>query len=363
MKVVNNLKIKEIKEKCKKVIEEEAKKQEVELNIEPLTIVEYYDSDAFKEKTTIEKTMTKFTLINVGGLFDNETQKIIIFTDRMGKSEKIESPNKLAAALFASYHEFKHQLQYLEKEMTETEKFIISLEGVIKTFFYKEYRINHDKYYMEIDANLYGINKTKKYFYQFEPDLYSEAKEYLTEKWEKTTRKHLENYNFQKTITKFYLLYLFKGINLNSLNIPGLEIFINKDNHFRNPKDILDRFQKSNLDETVFNDILSSNIYLKDIKIKDLTKEDKDILSNVLIKELDKINNLIKNNNQNYDKQIEKTINSLKLAKNIFDKFAYLYVFSPDIIETIINKNQNNFLKIKTKKLQKLNRKIKTDSV
>ena len=81
MKSRNNLKLKEIKEKCKKLIEEEAKKQDVELNIEPITIVEYYDSDVFKEKTTIEKNMTKLVLANVGGLFDTETQKIIIFTE------------------------------------------------------------------------------------------------------------------------------------------------------------------------------------------------------------------------------------------------------------------------------------------
>ena len=359
----NNTTMKNIKEKCKKILEEEAKRQEVELNIEPLTIVEYYDSNVFKEKTTIEKTITRFFLINVGGLFDSETQKIIIFTDRMGKNEKVESPNKLAATIFASYHEFKHQLQYLEKEITETEKFIISLEGVIKTFFYQEYRINHDKYYIEIDANLYGIDKTKKYFYQYEPDLYPMAKEYLTEKWEKTTRKHLENYNIQKTITKFYLVYLLKGVNLNSLNIEGLEIFINKDNHFRNPKDILDRFKQSNLEVNIFNSILSSNIYLRDINIKELTKEDKEILSNVLIKELEKIDNLIKENNEKYNNKRNTTIKSLKLAKSILDKFAYMYVLSPDIIENVINKTKNNYLKIKIRKLKKISNQIKTDNV
>lgn len=363
MKSRNNLKLKEIKEKCKKLIEEEAKKQDVELNIEPITIVEYYDSDVFKEKTTIEKTMTKLVLANVGGLFDTETQKIIIFTDRMGKGQKVESPNKLAASIFASYHEFKHQLQYLDKETTETEQFIIALENVIKTFFYKEYRINHDKYYMEIDANLYALNKTNEYFSQYEPELYPTAKEYLTEKWEKSTLKHLANYNFQKTFTKFYLVYLFKGINLNSLNIPGVEIFINKDNHFRNPKDILERFKQSNLDDNIFTSILSSNIYIRDLNIKTLTQEDKDILSNVLIKELEKINNTVINNNKNNENKKEKTINYLKSTKNIFKKIAYLYKQSPDIIEIIRNKTQNKFLKSKTKKLQKINKQIKTDNV
>ena len=184
----------------------------------------------------------------------------------------------------------------------------------------------------------------------------------MTEKWEKPTRKHLENYNFQKTITKFYLLYLFKGINLNSLNIQGIEIFINEDNHFRNPKDILDRFSQSNLDINIFNDILSSNIYLRDINIKYLNKEDKDILSDVLTKELDRITNLIKKNNESYNKHRKETIKSLKIAKNIFDKFAYFYVLSPDIIENIINKTKNNHLKLKIKKLEKLNNKIKTDN-
>lgn len=360
MKTKKMNKLKEIKEKCKKLIEEEAKKQDVELNIEPITIVEFYDSDVFKEKTIIEKSMTKLALINVGGIFDTETQKIIIFTDQMGKGQKIDSPNKLAASIFASYHEFRHQLQYLEKEITETELFIISLEDIIKTFFYKEYRLNHDKYYLEIDANLYALAKTKEYFQKQEPNQYETINEYIIDKWEKPTKKHLANYNFQKTFNKFYLVSKIKMLNIKSLNIKGLDIFFDETNHFRTPHEILERFKQSNLEENIFNSILSSHIYLRKLDIKSLTKEDKNILMNVLAKELEKNKKLITNNNQNNELNNKRTKEYLKSTKNIIEKFVYLCVISPDIIE---NKTKNSFLNSKIKKLQKVKQKIKTDNV
>lgn len=51
----DNYRLTELKEKSKQILEEEAKTQGIEINITPITLVEYCQSDVFKQKTILKK--------------------------------------------------------------------------------------------------------------------------------------------------------------------------------------------------------------------------------------------------------------------------------------------------------------------
>lgn len=353
-----NKRIQEIKEKCKSILEEEANKNGVSLNIEPITIVEYYKSDVFKNKTKLQKIGKKLSLINTGGFFDSSNQKILVFLDRMGKYEKADSPNRFTAALFASYHEFRHQLQYLNKDINPTAKFIINLEGIIKTYARSDYKLNHDKYYMEIDANSYALNKTDEYFKENEPEKYESTKDYLNKRWGISTQYHLNNYDFQKTFTKFYLISKVKRLKFNSLNIPELNIFFNEKNKFRNLSEILELFKKSNLDESILHSILGSSLFIRQLNIKSLSNEEKQFISNILTVEIEKEKRRIEENTKNYENRKINCKEYLKSCKEPLKKIKFISKEVFNLSELFLRKRKKLIPTLNTKILQKTNQKL-----
>lgn len=349
-----NQKIQEIKEKCKRIISEEAAKEGIKLNIEPITIVEYYNTDVFKQKTKLQKISKKYSLRKVGGFFDSREQKILVFVDRMGQYEKIDSSNKFAAVLFATYHEYRHQLQWLGKGITPSEEFIIEIENTIHTFNHSDYKHRHDQYYKEIDANLYGVNKTKEYFKQNDPNEYKGISDYLEKTYENRTKHHKRNYDFSKTFTKFYYLCRLKRLDMNKLKIKGIDIFINSANKFRKVSEIKKLHQKSNLDKSILYGVIGSRAFMEQLDITILTDEEKEFMTNNLNEILLIESKKIEANNKFFELRKIQVSEYLKSCKGILSKINYICQELPNIKYTILLQQNINSSKKNINRLKKV---------
>ena len=320
----DNYRLTELKEKSKQILEEEAKTQGIEINITPITLVEYCQSDVFKQKTILKKIKTKFTLTNAGGFFDSETSQIVIFIDRMGYNEKLNSHNKLSAVIFATYHEYKHQLQLLGKYLTKGQKFIIELERYLVSIYPQDYKKRHNKYLMEIDANLYAVKRTYEYMLKNNPDKLNQTKIYLDD-WLTISIHNKINYDSQKTFDNFYRICKHENYQINQLNIPNIKLFIEDNNEFKPLRKIIKAYQKDKtIDELTLLTILGSKSYLKQLDIQSLNQEEKQFILNIINKILENEINRINQNIRYYEGRKNKNKQYLKSIKTINDKIKFL---------------------------------------
>jgi len=103
----NPSKLKQIeafKEICKQEIEKSNQELGIDLAIMPMTIIEYYDSDVFKNKTKLKRKEHKLLLKNATGYYN--PKGIYVFIDNVIKSIKSQSPNPLIDILITAHHEY-----------------------------------------------------------------------------------------------------------------------------------------------------------------------------------------------------------------------------------------------------------------
>lgn len=314
----------QLKKESKAILEEESKKLGAKIDINPLTLVEYYKSDIFKQKTTLQKIQRGYSLINAGGFYDSETSEIVIFVDRMGYSEKVNSINKLAAVIQATYHEYKHQLQHMGKTLTKGQKFIIEIERCLISLDNSHYKKHHNEYFMEIDADIYGTKRTYEYMAKQHPDEINETKIYLDKRLSDALHNRI-NYDSQKMFDKFYKRCKQKNYQINTLNVPNIFIFIDNNNEFYPLKRIMKAYQMGAIiDELTLLTVLGSKSYLKNLNYQSLTIEEKQFMLNIINKILENEVKRIDKNIRYYEGRKVKTKQYLKIITNITDKIKFL---------------------------------------
>lgn len=355
-----NIKLKEIKQNCISIIEEEAKRQGIELNIKPITIVEFYNSDFFKQQnpSKLQRIKTRYTLRKTGGIFDANTDKIMVFIDRMGKIEKIDSPNKFIAILFAMYHELKHQLQYGNRKNTELEQFIIGIERFVMALIPKDYAKNHNRYFFEIDANLYAYQKTLEYIKNNQPDKYDEIKQYLEAKWISQNKYYQINYNLQETFDKFYKFCKSNEYAMIFSGIPQLDVFIDISNNFKPLSKIITKSKTENIDETILLAVLGSESYLNQLDISKLNEEETNFLLNIINKILDNEEKRIKEITKYYKERKIIRQQYLDSLTSILKKIDQLKLELKRERRYIVDQKINNHSNEYCKKLQRIKSKI-----
>lgn len=354
-KDTDNLKLVEVKNKCKEIIEKEAKQYGIKLDIEPITVVEFYNSEFFLKNapTKLEQMQIKFDLRKSGGFFYPPTEKIMIFIDRIGKGEMVDSVNKFSAILFSMFHEFKHQLQKLNKDTTETTEFIINIERLMRSLNPKDYSDNHDRYYLELEAYYYAYFKTLKYLEENCKKEYISAKSYLEAKWISQCNYNQINYNFGQVFDKFYNLCQLKKYDMNSFHIPYLNLFINKKNQFQSLEYIINNLQTTKLDLNIIYDILCSESFLKQIDVTKLNNYEKYYLLNIIVYELKHEQQRAFESKRCYKERKIQSQEYLKSLNTTIDKIKYLKLEIKRFQRTIIIKSKNISKESKHKKLQK----------
>lgn len=351
-----NIKLKEIKQKCISIIEEEAKLKGIKINISPITVIEFYNSDFFEQQnhTKLQRTKIKYSLRKSAGIFDANTEKIMIFIDRLAKGEKIDSTNKFISILFAMYHELKHQLQYGCKETTLFEEFIIEIERIIMALFPRDYAKNHNRYYIEIDANLYAYEKTLEYTKNNQPDKYNEIKQFLDAKWMSQNKYYQLNYNSQEIFDKFYEFCKQNKYGMAFLGIPNLDTFIDMSNNFKPLSKIITKSKTENIDKNIILTILGSESYLNQLDISKLNEEETKFILNIINIILDNEEKRIKETTKYYEERKITRKEYITSITTISNKLRQIKLELKREQRYIVDQKINNHSNEYIKKLQKI---------
>lgn len=345
--------INEIQEYCKSIVEKEIINENMEISINPITLVEFYNTDIFKQQTKLKRTQEKLYLRKVAGLFSHQNQKIYIFTDNLEKKHNIDIEYKFPLVLYVLYHELRHQMQYSNKVFTQYEKFISQIEEFFINLNPTDYKLNHSGYFREIDANLYAYNKVLKYIKEKHPPIYHKAKHFLETKWITESKYYYINYDSQQLFDKLYKFCKSRNYAIILLNIEKLDIFIDHFNNFRPLNKIIKLSKKENISKDILLTVLGSKAYLKQLNISKLNMEEKLFILDIINKLIEKENIRLNENIEFYKEQKLNNKEHLKSIKNILLKIKYHHT-----LKYIIDKNINEYLNLKSKKLQRIKNKI-----
>ena len=310
------LSIEEMKRISHEIIEKELKQFGIELNVFPLTFVEYYNDYVFNKKNSLIKMASYSTVPLIAGGFNDLKGNTVIFLNRINKIEKIEQ--KIFKLVQVCYHEARHSVQQ-KFDNYSYDGFLRDIDHFLKIKI--DYILEHDKYSFEIDANLYGVKRTKEYLKNRYPNLYEKHKDEI-EKLEKRYQFDYMTYDASDTVERAIKMLritdkvrnnkIIKRKSLHEIS-PVLDIFLNEDASFKNFSEIVqnDRFKR--LDKRIVYAILSSKSFLEQIDVNQL-----------LQRELEIINESLQYTSALYKKQIklieqslnEKNITSLEYLKS-----------------------------------------------
>lgn len=334
----NNISFDEMKEIAKYAINEEKKKDNLEVPITFLSIGEYYKSDIFKKRIKLQKIDKKVkaltTPFNCNGL--HAYSEIFVFTNKIDRIFYLNKDNQLINLLKTSFHEYSHhhQLKNNNDYGTDT-KFYLDIEDFIdfnSSNFYNKY---YDVLLSEIIADFSGLIKTRNFLKQF-PKYY-----------EKHKSKIDKDISFYKICLEYYSFSFFLN-KLHEIVLTGNFDFEYKIESFYKSntsefKSIIEIIKKHSL--SISYKILTSEAYIKNLNLPSLELWEisfiKKLLENSLIEEKNKIQNIktyLQKNNYIFDK-----IRLLYKLRIILNENANRIVFLEDTLtklnELIENKN------------------------
>ena len=310
----------EMKQIIADIIEQEKEENAIKANVFPVSYSEYYKKHVFDKNFKLTKIMGLLYLpLYAGGYTNYEGDKIIIFLDKIRKRVNIE--RKIARLIEVCCHEFKHTFQNEYNEYSYA-TVLTMMEKYLKCIPYnKDYLLEHDKYYFEIDAKLYGIIKSKEYLKKDYPELYEKVKKELAKKERKYKYDYMM-YDASNTVDMF--LKCLRIINkieqitgvvkpeLEKIKkFPALSIFLNEDGSFKSIKEMIDNEKFGKIDKRIIYAFLSSQTFLENTDFNSVSIEELLIIK----KALEYTNNIYKNQ--------EHIANAMKDDKGI-STLAYL---------------------------------------
>lgn len=332
-----------------KIIEEEAKKTGVRVNVLPITtkqnilkiikdemIIKFNDCDV----TLLECINNIITALSeesdIFAITDHRTNTIKIFLDEAYK-ENIYSLLFLQEIVIATYHEYNHKLTWaVSHEEPTFESFILALDQLTKEIS-NLYDTKHAcDFYEEIVANNYAINKATTFFKRYKK-LYPKLEDFLKAE-ELFYRRDLISYDPEQFIN--YIAKVVKhdkGCFYNVIyNKAFLDILYTRNGSFKDITTLLNSPEFQELIDEIKYTIVASKSYLTNLDYNTLTKEELDFILKALTfsnqKEMHRYTELIK---------LKQEIDHFK-EKTSYD----LPVFKSETFD--INESFNrNFLKIK----------------
>lgn len=349
---------KSIKKLVYKILKEEIKEHNVEVDALPLTslenIVEIISTNLKIKPRNLEELISTLESIK-DDLYINKTTDACY--NYMSNKLKIiiKNKNKLNETHFIwgliknIYHEYKHALveKLLKKPYIETkEDLIFAIENLIEPTdeYYLTY---HDDLYEEILANNYGIMKAEQYIKRNKQKTYEKLK-IIIELDKILHNIYYRNYDFQ-----LILLKINKDIkqNINEINLYPedkkteiVRTLYNKNGKFKSLSELSNTEKWNILSNEAKYLIISSESYFNDIDLNTLSKDELyfilDALSYSLTLEYERpiYNNFFRN-------KIE------TISRNLDDKDLGILNLYLDTLIVLNTKENSN--KIKIEQLQK----------
>lgn len=310
------LSMEDMKKISHEIIEEELGQPSIELNVFPLTFVEYYNDYVFNKKYNLIKKAPYSTIPLIADGFNDLEGNIIIFLNRINKIEKIE--HKIFRLAQICYHEARHSMQQ-KFDKYSYNGFLKDIDHFLKTNI--DYTLEHNKYSFEIGANLYAVRKAKEYLETKYPDLYKKHKDEI-EKLEKKYQFDYMTYDASDTVERAIQMLkvtnkignnkIIKGKSKKEIS-PVLEIFLNEDASFKNFSEIVQNEKFKELDKRIVYAILSSKSFLEQINMNQLSIEELEIVN----KSLQYTSTLYKNQSKLIEQSLsEKNITYLEYLKS-----------------------------------------------
>ena len=284
-----------------KMIFETIKKEEEDSNNITIkgnifTKVEYYKSDILKKKLKLAHPLTSLKYLtaplHLGGWYDSNEKELVILINRMYEYMDTIPSDSFAQILMMIYHEIRHRYQeQKDKDFKIYSNFLIDMEKVIVKNDYTYYKINHDYFLLEIDADQNAVQKTTKYIKE-NTNLYDESKDYINNYLENVERR-LDVYNPQEIFERFnnilqekikknsektcysledIIIEIYPNIDsVESRNMKTILPYIyNEDGTFKSIKEILSI--KKEIDIKILYLVLGSIPFIKSIDFKTLDK-------------------------------------------------------------------------------------------
>ena len=346
----NKLSYKEMKKIVREIYEEEKEKYDLDVNVCPITIIEYYSSDIFTKtlKITKDPLITATIPFFAGGYNDTSKENIIVvFLSHIKKIKKLEK--KIFTLAEFCYHELRHQEQK-QFDKFSYEGFFGNIDAVLAWDSTLDYLIEHSKYSFEIGAYRYSIQKAKEYLKKNYPELYEQEKEYI-EEYEKKYDFYYKTYDAAETIDRLIKAlhrkkkYIEKNQgtekteNYEKNVLPILMIFFNDDLTPKKISDIINNQEFNKLDRKIIYAFLSSKTFLENICYEELNEEEL-----ILLEEALKYTNTI------YQEQMKllsqetniTLIEMLKVEKNVLQKYTRLEAYLTNKIKHALNFKRND---------------------
>lgn len=250
----------------------------------------------------------KYILYYTSGGFTNGKEIIILMKTKTLKKNFNE---ELYFKILSVFHEFRHigqkenfDIKKTEKNITNFIDFRYMLEVCCRHYLPPIYALEHDDFYFEIDANLYGIQKSEEY---------CEKNGILPTKFQLNYKKKqyskMLRYDFDKFITLHRLNPL---IPIKLSKIPNYNIFFSKTGYFKRISDITKNPLFNSLDDKLKTELLSSKSFLSSINYK-LNDMEINYLLDIIDK---KITELINNYNKNKELYNNNVFNYNVFIKN-----------------------------------------------
>lgn len=199
---------------------------------------------------------------------------ILIYIDHFLKFDNLEQ--QLFESIFAAYHEVRHAIQS-EFDINSYDRFINDMSEYYKIHVdaeEREYMDNHDYFSFEVGADLFAINKTRKYIKDHFPDIYDKM-QYVFEYKEEIIRYYYMTSNYVQLINKSLEKMLDEKI---FDEVPIINRFIDKDGNFKSIGEIKHIVEEEKIDKRIAYYILGSMAFKKRFKKIPLSDEEKKFL-------------------------------------------------------------------------------------
>ena len=346
------------------IIQEEESTNNIKIKGNIFTLGEYYKSSLLKENLKITKPINSLNHltapIRFGGWFNKSDKTTIVIINKMYEYMEAISTSSLTNLIHKIYHELRHRYQdkFMKNANKYTEFFII-LEKIIIINDPAYYRLNHDSFLIEIDADKNAINKTENLLKK-KNIIDEDSKKYINEV-NKSINERSILYNSINMFEKFHFILegkvkKHKKNSENPLNDSIIELnsntdsqeynsikrvlsyIYNQDGTFKSIKEIIER--KNELDINIINTVLCSKPFIKSIKLNTLKKSEIKYmleLLEILYQEMTKKINLLKKINTN-----EGTLLYLYTEKKMTKKLKETITLRSVLMNTLLNDKKNN---------------------
>lgn len=327
--------IQDLKKLLKETFDFDYEKHKGKVKLFPLTILEWYKSDILKRQICLNNSRIniseRYKSVQAAGTYFQSQKSIAIFFQRSEISSLLEYTRFTLKELILYYivvlfHELEHHYQYdyryITRKTTEINlfDFTYDIEHLVMGNNWEHYQAHHDEYWIEIDANLYSVNRTHTFL---------KSKGLMTKKIEKNLQKHknkylfaLNNYDIHDFLHELHKIVR-EGSKVDINNYWYLWLLYENNGQFNSIDDIIYCANKLEIDEEVLKYFLSSKDFLESLDFNSLSKENKQVIISAIEYALQiEINRYKKNNEFLRNKRI--TLKQYLIAsKKTFNKITY----------------------------------------